>query len=230
MSNGLKIAGIYTGVAIISAGIIFMAMMAAGRVRNTAVEAEEQMSAREPVVMTRLEKGIDLVDQTGRELNIEDLQGKVWVFAQFYAACPQCAKRNLQSLKGLHDKFADDPDFRLVCVTVAPEKDTPEKLAKYADVVGADASSWLFLTGKPEELMPYMVEEMLYPSVKERTDKEEIALYGAVAHDLSLAVFDRDLQMRGKFDLFNTKESNPALYGEFSKELDRRIDYFLRQD
>lgn len=229
MSNGLKIAGIYAGVAVISAGIIFMAMMAAGRVDRTAEKAQEEMDAREPVVMTRLEEGIDLVDQEGKALNIEELQGKVWVFAQFYAACPQCAKRNLQSLKGLHDRFADNPDFRLVCVTVSPEKDTPEKLAKYADVIGADADSWLFLTGEPDELMPYMVKEMLYPAVKLRTDKEEIARYGAVAHDLSLAVFDKDLQMRGKFDLFNTEESNPALFDEFTKELDRRIEYFLAQ-
>lgn len=230
MSTKLKIAAIYIGVAVISVGIITMAMFASGRVQKTADTDARTIQPDEPIVMTRLEEGVDLVNQRGEALNIEDLQGKVWVFAQFYAACPQCAKRNLQSLKALHDKHSADPDFRLVCITVTPEKDGAEELAKYSEVVGANPDSWYFLTGKPEELMPYMVKTMLYPSVKQRTDEKQIALYGAVAHDLSLAVFDRDLQMRGKFDLFNTAESNPELHGILKEELDSRIEYFLTKN
>ena len=41
-------------------------------------------------------------------------------FAQFYATCPMCAKRNSQGLKALYDKYKDNPDFVIVCITVGP--------------------------------------------------------------------------------------------------------------
>jgi len=43
-------------------------------------------------------------------------------------------------------------DIRLVSMTVDPERDTPEKLAKYAAFYSAAPGVWYFLTGAQETL------------------------------------------------------------------------------
>ena len=43
-------------------------------------------------------------------------------------------------------------NVRLVSFTVDPEFDTPEVLAKYAELCGADPKRWWFLTGPKDEI------------------------------------------------------------------------------
>jgi len=229
MSDKSKIVAIYAGVAVICAGIIAMVVFTRGGMRkNNAIAANIGKTMSAPV-MAQITEGQTVISQDGVEMNILDLKGKVWVFVQFFAACPQCAKRNLTELKALVDRYKGQPDFRLVCISVDPERDDVEKLKGYADVLGADSSRWLFLTGNPETLLPYMVTQMKYPVVERRTDPAKIAQFGEMKHDLSLAVYDRDLQLRGKHALFGLQESDPALYKEQNNALNKKIRTFLEQ-
>ncbi len=229
MSDKAKIAAIYTGVAIICAGIIAMVAFTRGGMRaNHELVANVGKDTSAPVI-TQLTEGQKVITQDGKEMDILDLKGKVWVFVQFFAACPQCAQRNLTELKRLVDRYKNEPDFRLVCITVDPERDNIERLKGYADVLGADSSRWLFLTGESETLMPYMVSQIKYPKVKRRTDPAQIAQFGEFAHDLMLAVFDRDLQMRGKYELFGLEEKKPGQYKENVNAMNKKIRTFLEQ-
>ncbi len=42
-------------------------------------------------------------------------------------------------------------DFFLYSITLTPERDTPERLAKYAEAIGA-GPGWTYLTGRPEDI------------------------------------------------------------------------------
>jgi len=179
--------------------------------------------------MLALEKDLLLTNQDGEEMHLFDLKGKVWAFAQFYATCPMCAKRNAQGLKNLYETFKDQPDFRLVCITVNPENDTPEKMKSYAKSLGADTSNWLFLTGDAEKLKDYMVNEMKYDPIQKREDPDEAAAKGALAHNMSIAVYNRDMSMIGRRDLYNARQQGEAVYLETEKALHQMIRQVLDQ-
>ena len=176
-----------------------------------------------------LEKDLVLKNQDGEEVKLSELKGKVWAFAQFYATCPMCAKRNSQGLKALYEKFKDMPDFCLVCITVNPEEDGVEQMKSYAEALEADSSNWLFLTGDAESLKDYMVSEMKYDPIKKRSDPEEAATKGALAHNMSIAVYNRDLSMVGRKDLSAARADGDKVYQEVEKSLHQMVDVVLKQ-
>ncbi|MEJ6778249.1 MAG: SCO family protein, partial [Akkermansiaceae bacterium] len=142
----------------------------------------------------------------------------VWAFAQFYASCPMCAKRNSQGLKDLYEKYKGNPDFVLVCITVNPETDGVEQMLSYAEGLAADSSNWWFLTGDAKALKDYMINEMKYQEIVKREDPEEAARLGEYEHDMSIAVYDRNLSMIKRHDLYNARKKGEAFYkGEENK-------------
>jgi protein SCO1 len=95
---------------------------------------------------------VPLVDQHGRTVQLSDAQGKVVIIYPFLTACHELCPMTTgafiqlsESIRaaGLSDRVA------LWEVTVDPERDTPERLAAYADLVSAD---WTMLTGTPANL------------------------------------------------------------------------------
>lgn len=213
MTDKAKITLIYTSVAVISALILATTFY----IRSS--QLKPALVTPEAIPLLTLEKDIALINQDGAEVQISDLKGNVWAFAQFYATCPMCAKRNGQGLKDLYQTFKDQPDFKLVCITVNPEVDTPEKMKSYAESLGADTSNWLFLTGDPAKLKDYMLNEMKYDPIQKREDPEEAIMKGALAHNMSIAVFDRDLTMIGRRDLYMARQQGEAVYKETEKAL-----------
>jgi len=213
MTDKGKIALIYISAALISALILATSLY----IRSS--QPRPELVTPEVTSLFTLEKDLTLTNQDGTEIHISDLKGKVWAFAQFYATCPMCAKRNGQGLKDLYQTFKDQPDFSLVCITVNPEEDTPEKMKSYAESLGADSSNWLFLTGDPEKLKDYMLNEMKYDPIQKREDPEEAVTKGALAHNMSIAVFDRNLSMLGRRDLFHARQQGEAVYKETEKAL-----------
>jgi protein SCO1 len=88
-----------------------------------------------------------LVERSGRRVTLADLRGTVWVTSFIYTECTEtCPLQSLQ-LSRLQDEFAGSPDLRLVSITVDPEHDTADVLARYAERYRANPERWLFLTG-----------------------------------------------------------------------------------
>ncbi|MDC0088098.1 SCO family protein [Akkermansiaceae bacterium] len=231
MTDKQKIITIYGSVVLASALIMFIAFAIRGENKDLAEVTDTPQFRQETnfdSVLT-LEEDITLQNQDGEEVKISDLKGKVWAFAQFYAFCPMCAERNDQGLKDLYNKFKADPDFMVVCITVDPENDTTESLKSYAKALGADTSDWLFLTGDAEPLKKYMVEEMKYQSIVKRSDPEAAAKLGAYEHDMSIAIFDRDLGMVKRHDLFNAKEKGDAFYKGEENKLHFTVETLLKK-
>lgn len=68
----------------------------------------------------------------------------------FFSTCPDICRRFNGRMKSILDQF-DNTDLELVSITVDPETDTPELLAKYAQSFDAD-ERWQFLTGQSYEI------------------------------------------------------------------------------
>jgi len=86
-------------------------------------------------------------DQDGETVTDEILDGRVTVLDFFFSSCPFVCPpmgRNMahaqQALEGTGTRF--------VSISVDPQRDTPERLSEYAASLGADLSTWTFLTGE----------------------------------------------------------------------------------
>ncbi|MGJ8678315.1 MAG: SCO family protein [Akkermansiaceae bacterium] len=234
MTDKAKIVTIYATVALVSVLIMGVSFAIRGENQDIAERIDDQIPQYRQETdfdpKFTLQKDISLVNQDGEQVQISDLKGKVWAFAQFYAVCPMCAQRNGQGLKDLYEKFKDQPDFRVVCITVDPETDTVENLKGYAEGLGADTSNWWFLTGEPEELKQYMIEEMKYQAIVKREDPEAAARLGAYEHDMSIAIYDRNLSLIKRHDLFNASQKGEAFYEGEENKLHFTVESLLAAD
>lgn len=91
-----------------------------------------------------------LVDQTGRTVTEETLEGK-WSLIYFgYTYCPDVCPTSLSVMTLALDKLGPLADrIRPVFVTVDPERDTVSQLALYHE---SFHPSFLMLTGSPEQV------------------------------------------------------------------------------
>lgn len=234
MTDKTKIILMYTGTVVLAVVLVSTftwLRVAQERKEQTAMEQRlaTDVGRTEKIEMARLEKDLTATNQAGEEVHLFDLRDKVWIVAQFFAECPNCAARNGDHLVKLYNMYRDNPDFQMVCVSVDPETDDVARLQEYATNLGADLSNWWFLTGDRDTLHHYMEEEMKFLSVRERTDEDEIAREGRYAHDMGVAVFGKGLIMREKKDLLWAREQSQDLYDYFEKQLTNAIDRSLAE-
>ena len=179
--------------------------------------------------MIRLQNDLVATNQAGEEVSLSQLKNKVWIAAQFFAECPNCAARNGDHLVQLYQKYQDNPNFHVVCVSVDPDLDDVERLQQYAKNLNADISNWWFLTGSREKLHRYMEDEMKFLAVRERTNEDDIAREGRWAHDMGVAVFGKGMVMLEKKDLFFAREQSQNMYDHFEEVLTSAIESALAQ-
>jgi protein SCO1/2 len=99
-----------------------------------------------------------LIERSGRQIMQADLLGKVWIVNFFYTECPDTCPLQSAHMARLQDALAQEPDVRLVSISVDPEHDTPEVLAEYATRYGADPDRWLFLTGPKDAIYQLAID------------------------------------------------------------------------
>jgi len=92
-----------------------------------------------------------LTERSGRRVGRDDLLGHVAVIDFIYTECTEtCPTQSLQFAQ-IQRQFAAARGLRLVSITVDPQHDTPEVLARYASRYGAD-DRWWFLSGDQREI------------------------------------------------------------------------------
>ena len=135
-----------------------------------------------------------LTDQTGHNVALSQLAGKVLVSSFIYTSCPlpNYCFRLSNNLGRLQKRFADrmGRDLVLLSVSIDPVHDTPEVLAKYAATWKADAKSWHFLTGP----VPRVREVCRSFGVNFWPDE------GALTHSLHTIVIDRQGKLAANFE------------------------------
>ena len=77
-------------------------------------------------------KALELPDTSGRVRHLEDFRGKAVVLFFGFTHCPDVCPTTLADLAGVMKTLGPDADrVQVLFVTVDPERDTPEDLAKY---------------------------------------------------------------------------------------------------
>lgn len=135
-----------------------------------------------------------LLERDGRSVTRRDLLGKVTVVTFIFTRCTDSCPLQTARMAQLQRELADEPDLRLVSVTVDPEHDTPAVLAAYAARVGADPRRWLFLTGQAQDVWRFMGDALSLPA-----PAGSAAGRGGITHTGGLLLVGRDGVVRGFF-------------------------------
>ena len=135
------------------------------------------------------------------QFNLHELKGKVvalnFIFARCTDVCPLATAKMVRIQNALGDQFGRDVFF--LSVTVDPEHDTPEVLAKYARALGCNESGWRFLTGSESDIQTVARRYGVYS--KSGAD-------GDVDHILITSLIDRTGTLRVQYlgERFNPDE------------------------
>jgi len=135
-----------------------------------------------------------LTSAQGGEVTLATLRGRPLVIGALYSTCTGPCPSVARGLAYLQRALADT-DVLLVVVSVHPEQDTPEVLARYAERVGADPERWIFLTG-PEEAVQDLVRGGFWMAL-DRAAPGDSPGGDPVTHDTRLLAVDRAGHRRG---------------------------------
>ena len=92
-------------------------------------------------------------NQTGQVLSLAGLRGQAFALGFFYTRCPLtdvCPRQSAglaETAQRLATNSAAPSNWRLLCVTLDPERDTPPTLDTFAGSVSRADGHWEFLTG-----------------------------------------------------------------------------------
>ncbi len=230
MKRTPTIALFYTGVVAACVGIISLSMWLSKGL-NAPYQAPVVINTGKETAPQWFEitKDLPAVNQDNQPVKLSDLRGKVWIVAEFFAICPNCAIRNGAELRGIYDEFKGNPDFHIACISVDPENDQHDKLADYAKALSAETKNWWFLNaGDATTTHDYLEHELKFFGIRQRTDPSDIETNGKYAHDLGFILVDRDFKVIGKWPLADArsaegKKLDPLLYQKLKDELFARI-------
>lgn len=137
-----------------------------------------------------------LTDSAGEPFNSKELDGDVWVGSFFFTTCPSICRLLNQQVASLADEFQGQ-DVRFVSITCDPATDTPEVLAKYAEMFHADPKQWTFLTGEQDK-------------IQEISEKQFHVGFAKQTHSERMVVIDRNGKLRGSFLATQTADFKAA--------------------
>lgn len=229
MNERRKITFLYGFVAVFSVAFLALAIYLGKQVPAQEEPDFSNVAAPKAEKFFPIKADFSGVNQVAAPVKLSDLKGKVWIVAEFFAVCPHCAVRNGQELKTIYDEFKDHPDFHMVCVSVDPTTDTPERLVDYSKALGADAADWWFMSHPNErETHDYLEKELGFFAVRERTDPADAESNGRFAHDMGIMLVDREWNVVGKWPLADARseegrKQDPELYERLKKELHDRV-------
>jgi protein SCO1/2 len=150
-------------------------------------------------------KPFTFTDQFGQPYGTDSLKGKIYVAEFFFTSCNSICPVMTKGLKEVvydeYRKGKHSDDLRLLSFTIDPKRDTPARLAQYAEKFGIKGHRWMFLTGPKDSLYKLMGPEsfmMIEPHPDEGTDQ--------ITHSKFVELVDKEGRIRGTYDATNHDE------------------------
>ncbi|MGV6813897.1 MAG: SCO family protein [Phycisphaerales bacterium] len=109
-----------------------------------------------------------LTDSAGNQADESILDGHYTVLDFFYTSCPLICPTMSAAMKKVQ-AATDDTNLQLLSVSIDPQVDTPEVIAKYAHAFEANPDRWRFLTGDMQSIS-LMLQGMNFDISEVNTD------------------------------------------------------------
>jgi len=153
-----------------------------------------------------------LTDSSGRRVSRANLQGKILVVDFLFTSCSTTCPVVNRQMAQIQQLTTNQPDIKLVSITVDPRDDTPDVLQKYGQGFGADTNRWLFLTGNKAMLYDLIGKSFLAQDL----DDPFAYMPGNFSHTERIAVMDSQGHLQGYFDGLNQNTAG-AVVDEIAK-------------
>jgi protein SCO1/2 len=136
------------------------------------------------------------VDQDGKRISQQQMQGKVYVAEYFFTTCKGICPKMNGNMKKVYNAFKDEPNFLIISHTVDPEVDSVGRLKHYADSLDISSDHWLFVTGRKDSL--YHAARVSYLLDDPKNDNEKID--EQFIHTQFFALVDQQGRVRKIYD------------------------------
>jgi protein SCO1/2 len=140
-----------------------------------------------------------LTDRTGRNVARSELDGKILVVDFLYTSCSLTCPVVNKCMAQIQQLTTNQPDVKLVSLTVDPRDDTVDALEKYGERFGADTNRWLLLTGDKTTLYDLIGNSFLAQDLNDPFNY----MPGNFVHTERIALVDSRGKLRGFFDGLN---------------------------
>ena len=136
-----------------------------------------------------------LIAEDGTPVTANHFMRKIVIVDFIFTHCAgTCPVMTLQMAK-LQKAFAKYVDILFVSISVDPERDTPERLQKYAKNAGALQGRWIFLTGE-KAAVHQLARKGFHLGVGEDAGSE----LEPIIHSAKFVLLDRQARIRGYYD------------------------------
>ncbi|MGZ4031663.1 MAG: SCO family protein [Tumebacillaceae bacterium] len=138
---------------------------------------------------------------TGKQVTLDSLDGKIKVVAFIYTNCPDACPLTMSSMMQMQNLLKQDGTFGkevdLISITMDPENDTPAKLQAYEKTFHVDNTGWMTLRGSVADTNALM-QGFNIPPIKQAN--------GLISHSNQVFLIDKNRNERTVYDL--TQENN----------------------
>ena len=131
----------------------------------------------------------EFMDQDSNMVTNKDLSDVVYITDVFFTSCPTICPKTMREMKRIYTEFEDNPQVKLVSFTIDPERDSPERLKKYASNLEVDTKKWWFLHGEKEETYDLALDYF-------NTAYEDSDIPGGFNHSGKLILTDKNGHIR----------------------------------
>ena len=151
---------------------------------HSSVEHRE-LAAAEPSDFSVYHAESSWIDQHGTTRTLGSLAGRVQVVAMVYTSCAYACPRIMLDMKRIEAELDAEYEGEVgfIVVSIDPERDTPEKLAEFAEGSRLDPARWTLLNGSPGDIRELAV--LLGVQYRQTAPGEWV-------HSNLLTVLDRD--------------------------------------
>lgn len=184
---------------VFGAGFCFFIFLLNRHERETGTAAESLPPRLIAPDHSRQLGNFSLTDRSGRTVTRAELNRKILVVDFLLTSCSLTCPVVNRCLAQIQQFTTNQPDVRLVSLTVDPRDDTPEVLAKYGERFGADTNRWLLLTGDKTELYGLISTSFLAQDLNDPFTY----MPGNFSHTDRIALVDARGNLRGYFDGLN---------------------------
>jgi protein SCO1 len=221
--NDEKIFAIIAVVMCLIMGSVFCALLFALNYRGQPQEESvDSLPQGRPELITpdhpRNLVDFSLTDSCGRTVTRADLKGRILVVDFLFTSCSLTCPAVNQQMAQIQQLTTNQPDVKLVSITVDPRDDTPSVLEKYGQQFDADTNRWLFLTGDKTVLYDLIGKSFL----AQGTNDPFSYMPGNFTHTERIALMDSQGQLRGYFDGLNQNTAS-AVVEEITKLRNDRL-------
>ncbi len=173
-------------------------------------------------------KNIQLTNQLGKTVSLDELKGKVIVMDFFFTRCPTICPKMATSMKKLQSSFApSDSLVQFVSISVDPEHDDVARLRWWAEKFDVNPDNWWLATGNKDSIYNFALSEMKASIADTNVDT-------AFIHTENFFLIDRHRVIRGWYNgldsaaqqnlvrdlpLLMLEKDQKRTFGEFVKDV-----------